>query len=191
MYCTECNQFFHPTPEEERLIIAGAISQRCIECETKHWREQVAQEERKNQVVPGYRIRGDGTELYKIDWFDTLGRVSLYMALPVVPMNQRRAAALRGTRKDGLQVFVLSEAVHKLTSRRPSQPRYMIHNNLQRVLDKHDRTLWFQKVPDYADGPTGAGRIEVPAKDIAAVDAAVNTLRVGLVNKEYIRLMYR
>lgn len=193
MHCKGCGKFFQPTPDEEHLITTGVLEMRCVQCEKEAWKERVAQESVPPPVMPGrIRIKNDGSILCRADWFLPDERVVVYMALPPLPVNDLRDAALKVIRRDTLRTFVITEKQYT-SNRQPSEPRFEMRTNLARVLDKSgtDKFLWVQKIPDYADGLTGVGRIELPRKWIGEVVRAERETMISLGDRGKLRLQYR
>lgn len=190
MYCSDCNSFFQPTPDEERLMVTGAIPSRCIACETRRWSETAAQQELVPLPFPGTnRYRGDGTQLYRAEWFGPKGESLLFVALPLIPIKQTNLS-IKPNKMGRLHVMIMGDPDSR-RQRTTTQPQTILHTNLPQFQGREDNKLWIRKIPGFVDAQTGADCIEVGREIVEVIEVAERLVTVKTKGKGEILMKYR
>lgn len=188
MYCKRCKQFFQPTLDEEKLIVSGALEEICTPCATKEWVESVKNEALPAPMYPGMEYKGDGTQLYRADWFEPDGTHRAFIAMPPLPLRPA-LSPLRPSKTEDLRVSIMSG--QGSSERGMNEPTLTITTNLERFREWDPPVLWVQKLPDFYDDFTGIGRIEVPAGDVIELKRTDRRIDIKLADGSSIRLLYR
>lgn len=188
MYCKICNNFFQPTPDTEKLMVSGAIEEVCDPCAAKKWAKSVENEVLPAPVYPGTEYKGDGRQLYRVDWLKPDGTQRAFIAMLPKPLRPP-ASPLRPRKAGNLQVTIMSDRYY--SERRASEPAMTITTNLERFREWDPPILWIQKMPDCYDSFTGIGRIEIPAGHVAEVTHTGRQVDIKLTDGDSLRLLYR
>lgn len=186
MYCKKCGNFFQPSPEEERLIVAGHAEEVCLNCEKEAWLEQEKdREDDAPPVMPGREYVGDGRELFRAEWFRSNGRSICFIALPLLPLRPKMSP-LRRPRPHDIHVHVFSVQNRQFTS----MPRTHVQSNWENFRETN-RPFWVRKRPSFQDAFTGISDIEIPAKRILEVKKSGHQVRLDVDDGSYVILSYR
>jgi hypothetical protein len=193
MICKKCNSFFQPTPEEERLIVAGATSEICTACAAKEWRSKVGPTQ-QTVIYPGnLEDMGHGNSLWHAAKFDAAGRQMSFVCLPPRPIKHV-PNVLRKQRPWDFKVFVLSEK----PVRKTTEPRVTLHTNLDRFR-RMGEEFWVRKIPAFQDALTGMSHItalntdvgEVTTETVPTLGSIHTHIKVSLKSGGYILIKYR
>lgn len=186
--CPKCNEFYQPTPDEERLIANKQMEPMCIQCAIQGYRER----EKDLPASPPAPLREtmgktDGTKLARVEKFDSDGRSLVFIALPPLPYKPI-SHTLRRRRAGDLGVLVFRG--NTKTSRLATEPRITLHTNIT-TFRKSGQPLWFNKIPGFWCPATGAARIKVQGDDIIDADVSMGATALRLKNGGLLRLSYR
>jgi hypothetical protein len=187
MYCTKCDAFFQPAPEEEKLITTGGLPVLCLACEKERWKAKAPAEERV-PIFPGMEpVIGTGIELYRAARFSSNGVELLFVALPTKPRKETGSPFRKERPQEaGAHVFVMSESTGQLST----IPRVQLVTNLK-TYTKYKSPLKITKIPDCWDPFTGVGDIVIDQEEIVTVSKKENIVQVDLKDGGWVHLYYR
>ena len=192
--CPVCGEFYQPTPEEERLIVAGDAPEMCMTCAIRVYKDS----EKDMPLAAPAPLREthgktDGTKLARVEMFDAAGRSMFFAALPPLPPKETVATLIKEKEVDKdreatSHVLILSETG---PGRKSTEPRIILHSNVY-TFSKSDKHLWFRKIPEFWCPYTGRSHIRISSADVKEIcKVGDQTTSVSLNDGRVIRLYYR
>lgn len=168
--CKQCGQEFLTRPEEEKMMVTGAIPQVCMACAMAGAPQE--EDPSKYPLPPvGPRRKFLLTEILRVDLRSPEGEIVAFISQNPGPYyskpRERKKVAHMGQRPN---VQVLGNPG---TGR---EPNYITILTNIKNFEKEDRDLFAMKIPDVWTPQTGVGEIRIKRPRVARIERAENGL---------------
>jgi hypothetical protein len=173
--CKQCNKEFLTRPEEEKMMVTGAIAQVCMECAMVGMTSQ-EEDPRKYPMPPlGSRRRFKLTDILRADLRDPTGEVFSFIAQDPGPYYSKP--------RERKKVHHMGQRPNVQILGNPStgcEPDYVAIISNFKNFEKEDRDLFVMKIPDIWSPTTGIGEIRIKRRKVDRLERAENGMLAWL-----------
>jgi hypothetical protein len=184
--CEKCGKLFNCSHEDEKLIGMGHLASICNDCDQVPQPVAVPLQVVTSKKGPVPETVDDlaCAELFLAELCDPAGLVRTFLRTP--PPRVQRQAPLVRPKKLRIPVTVVSERSLIGTT----TPAIRLQTNLLNFLNRK-RDFWVRKVPDFSEDVTGISHIEVPRREVRAIQRISHEeVRVYRTDGWYVKLTF-